>query len=233
MITALYQDDDILIVDKPAGLAAQPGEGVRLSVVDVVERDYGFKPYLVHRLDKETAGCLIVARNPQAAARWSLLIQSRQLHKIYRAVVAGMPAEVTGVFRDTVNSRGAVRSAVTYWTLIGSFSEFSYLELEIETGRTHQIRQHLAVHSLPILGDDKYGDFALNKRLHRETGLKRLLLVAWALTLPDGVVVRSSIPAHVKDFLLRYPDAPMAEAPAPTGFAIKVRDGRFRSGSEA
>lgn len=230
MIAALYEDEDILIVDKPAGLATQPGEGVRLSVVDVVERDYGFKPYLVHRLDKETAGCLIVARNPKAAARWSSLIQSHDLHKTYRAVVAGKPSEMSGVFRDAVNARGAARSALTYWMVIGSFSEFSYLELEIETGRTHQIRVHLAAHGLPILGDDKYGDFTLNKRLHKEAGLKRLLLIAWSLTLPDGTVVRSSIPPHIKNFLLLYPDAPAAEAPAPKGLTIKAQDRRPRSG---
>ena len=207
MIAALYEDQEILVLDKPAGLPSQPGSGVRVSVVEVVERDFGFRPFLVHRLDKETAGCLVVARSGQAAAKWSRLIESRELRKTYRAIVSGSPDDVSGHFRDPVPGRDGDKDASTAWRLLATFSAFSQLELELETGRTHQIRIHLAAHGMPILGDDRHGDFALNRRLRKEAGLKRLLLVAWSLELPGGKLVRASIPEHFSAFLSRFPEA--------------------------
>jgi 23S rRNA pseudouridine955/2504/2580 synthase len=230
MITALYQDDEILVLDKPAGLASQPGEGLRVSVVEAVERDFGFRPFLVHRLDKETSGCLLVARSAGAASRWSRLIESRELRKTYRAIASGSPggasgAGLTGSFEDPVPGRDGDKAARTEWRLLASFGRkegeapgssrapYSFLELELDTGRTHQIRIHLAAHGLPILGDDRHGDFGLNKRLRKEAGLKRLLLVAWSLDLPGGRRVLASVPEHFSDFLSLFADAPSPELP--------------------
>ncbi len=224
MLSALYKDDEILVLDKPSGLPSQPGEGVRVSVVEAVERDFGFRPFLVHRLDKETAGCLIVARSSAAAAKWSRLVESRELGKTYRAIVSGAPTGGRGSFNDPVATRGEEKSAATAWRLLGSFGaaapaapRFSCLELELGTGRTHQIRIHLAGHGLPILGDDRHGDFALNKLLRKELGLRRLLLVAWSLVLPGGQLVRASLPEHFAAFLSRFPDAPSLGQPASPG----------------
>jgi 23S rRNA pseudouridine955/2504/2580 synthase len=216
MIAALYEDEEILVLDKPAGLPSQPGEGVRTSVVEAVERDFGFRPFLVHRLDKETAGCLLVARTAPAAARWSRLIESRELRKTYRACVSGRPDGPGGSFEEPVAGRKGERPASTAWRLLFSFGRpepaaqaaYSFLELELGTGRTHQIRIHLAAHGLPILGDDRHGDFALNKRLRRDCGLRRLLLLAWSLELPGGRRVSAPLPGHFSDFLSRFPDAP-------------------------
>ncbi len=222
MIAALYEDEDILVLDKPAGLASQPGAGVRVSVVEAVERDFGFRPFLVHRLDKETSGCLVVARSAAAAALWSRLLESRELRKTYRAVVAGSPPPdgapgkgagapagrpAAGRFDDPIRGRDGDRAASTEWRLISSFGPYSYLELVLGTGRTHQIRIHLAEHGLPILGDDRHGDFALNRRLRAEAGLRRLLLVAWSLQLPGGRLVRASLPEHFAAFLALFPEA--------------------------
>jgi 23S rRNA pseudouridine955/2504/2580 synthase len=223
MIIALYSDDEILIIDKPAGLPSQPGEDVRTSVVEAVERDFGFRPFLVHRLDKETSGCLVVARSSQAAAKWTHLIESRELRKTYRAIVAGSPDGLSGIFSDAVPTRGGEKAAQTYWKLIGSFGadgdvfgsatgeaprqRFSYLELELGTGRMHQIRLHLASHGLPILGDDKHGDFRLNKALRKEVGLKRLCLVSWSISLPGGRLVRAALPEHIADLFHRFSDS--------------------------
>jgi 23S rRNA pseudouridine955/2504/2580 synthase len=213
MIAAIYEDDEILVLDKPAGLPSQPGEGVRVSVVEAVERDFGFRPFLVHRLDKETAGCLVVARSAPAAAKWSRLIESRELRKTYRAVVSGKPGSRSGAFTDPVPTRDGDKSASTEWLLLGSLgADFSYLELILGTGRTHQIRVHLASHGLPILGDDRHGDFALNKRLRSEAGLRRLLLVAWSLRLPGGRELHAALPEHFAAFLARFPDAPLADS---------------------
>ena len=221
MIEALFEDDEILVLDKPAGLPSQPGEGVRVSVVEAVERDFGFRPFLVHRLDRETSGCLVVARSSAAAAKWSRLIESRELRKTYRAIVSGAPAggRTAGRFDDPLHGPGGERAAATDWRLLASFGgsgaapAWSYLELELGTGRTHQIRIHLAAHGLPILGDDRHGDFALNRRLRKEAGLRRLLLVAWSLDLPGGTRLRASVPDHFSAFLDSCADAPPAGLP--------------------
>ncbi len=217
MIAALYEDDEVLVLDKPSGLPSQPGEGIRVSVVEAVERDFGFRPFLVHRLDKETAGCLVVARTAVAAAKWSRLIESRELRKTYRAVVSGSPGGVCGRFDEPVAGRDGDKAAFTEWRLLASYGGLasataepcpcSLLELELGTGRMHQIRIHLAAHGLPILGDDRHGDFALNKRLRKEAGLRRLLLVAWSLRLPSGRLVRASLPEHFAAFLGMFADA--------------------------
>ena len=218
MIAALYEDEETLVLDKPPGLATQPGEGVRVSLVEAVERDFGFRPFLVHRLDKETSGCIIVAKTQAAASRWSGLVESRELRKTYRALVSGLPRGEAGVFDEAVGTRSGEKAATTRWRSLGAFGgpgcdEYSYLELELGTGRTHQIRLHLAGRGLPILGDDRHGDFALNKRLRREAGVRRLMLHARSLTLPGGRLVASPMPERFADFLSRFPGAPGAEDP--------------------
>jgi 23S rRNA pseudouridine955/2504/2580 synthase len=202
MVPLLYSDDDILIIDKPAGLAVQPGEGVRICVLDAVERDYGFRPYLVHRLDKETAGCLALARSHRAASDLSSRLE--QASKTYRAVVAGRPDPASGTLADPVRAKGVMATARTRYRTLEAGGRFSLLEVELDTGRMHQIRQHLAGAGFPILGDDRHGDFRLNKVLAKELGLKRLMLYAWMLSLPgsDGrlMVVKASLPPHFADF---------------------------------
>ncbi|MDX9958451.1 MAG: RluA family pseudouridine synthase [Clostridia bacterium] len=205
MVPLLYSDDEILIIDKPAGLAVQPGEGVRICVLDAVERDYSFRPYLVHRLDKETAGCLALARSHQAASDLSSRLE--QASKTYRTVVAGRPEPAAGTLTDPVRAKGVMATARTRYRTLEAGDRFSLLEVELDTGRMHQIRQHLAGAGYPILGDDKHGDFRLNKVLAKELGLKRLMLYAWmlSLTMPDGrlVVVKASLPPHFADFFSR------------------------------
>ncbi len=240
MIQSLYEDGEILVLDKPAGLAAQPGEGVRISLVDAVERDFGFRPFLVHRLDKETSGLIIVARDSRSAAKWTAAIGSREVGKYYRAVCAAGPASIladggasgradaatgsSGSFTEPIKMRGGAFSAETRWRLLcrfggvgaqvaGKEGGFSYFELELGTGRTHQIRLHLAGAGMPILGDDRHGDFALNRAVKKAFGLKRLLLHARRLVLPDGTVVTAPTPGHFLAFFAAFPDAPDPEAP--------------------
>jgi len=206
MIPALYSDDDIMILDKPAGLAVQPGAGVRICVLDAVERDYGFRPYLVHRLDKETAGCLVVARSPRAAAAITALMGGHGAIKEYRALVAGRPEPAAGVYRDDVQVRGASQSAETRYRTLDSDGRLSVVSAVLGTGRMHQIRQHFAQAGHPIIGDDKHGDFKLNKVLAKELGIKRLMLYAARLYLPlsSPVEVKASLPPHFAAFFERW-----------------------------
>jgi len=222
MLTALWQDEEILVIDKPAGLPTQPGAGIKVSLVEAVERDFGFRPFLVHRLDKETAGCIIVARNARSASKWTEMIAGREVDKFYRAVVAGCPRGGSGLFDSDVRVRGEAKAARTAWSLLGAFGNstaegqsasegpprFALLELELGTGRTHQIRLQLAAAGMPILGDDAHGDFALNKNLKKTAGLKRLLLHASRLVLPGRGIVESPEPPHFIEFLARFADAP-------------------------
>ncbi|MBU0928028.1 MAG: RluA family pseudouridine synthase [Spirochaetes bacterium] len=206
MIQALYEDDDFLIIDKPAGLAVQPGEGVRVSVLDAVERDFGFRPYLVHRLDKETAGCLLVARSPRAASELSALMGGRGAVKTYRAVVAGRPDPAEGAFRGDVRVKGEAVSAETRYRTVATDGRLALVEAVLGTGRTHQIRQHFAQAGHPIVGDDRHGDFKLNKALAKELGAKRLFLYAASLYLPlrPPVEARASLPPHFAAFFERW-----------------------------
>jgi len=230
MLTALWEDREILVIDKPAGLATQPGAGVRVSLVEAVERDFGFRPFLVHRLDRETAGCIIVARDARSAAKWSDMIAGREVGKFYRAIVSfsrdrpsarsreGVPPSGTdagagaleGDLDGSVRVRGETKSARARWRLVGSFGgdRFALLDLELGTGRTHQLRLQLAGAGMPILGDDAHGDFGLNKELRKSVALKRLLLFSWRLVLPGRRPIEASEPQHFAEFFGAFPDAP-------------------------
>jgi len=220
MIKILYENEEILVVDKPAGLPAQPGERVDSSVISVVENDCGFKPFPVHRLDKETAGCMMLAKSAGAASRWSAQLSERGIRKLYRAVCAGGPTNDKGIYADDLVIGGKPLSARTYYTCLARFGEgqdgkkaFSLLEAELGSGRTHQIRRHMAMHGHPILGDDKYGDFALNRQLKKTLGLKHLLLWACRLEIPGYAPILSPMPPHFSQFLGRWPDISINEVP--------------------
>lgn len=195
----------MIVIDKPSGLASQPGEGVRVSVPEAVERDYGFRPFLVHRLDKDTAGCLALAKSAADAAWLSELMATAAARKIYRAAVFGLPEPARGVLRDAVRSKGRELSAETSYSLIASAEGLSFVEAELGTGRMHQIRQHLAGAGWPIVADDRHGDFKRNREAARSLGAKRLFLYSWRLLLPlgGGLELSASMPTHFQALLAR------------------------------
>lgn len=206
MMPVLYSCDDYIILDKPSGLATQPGEGVSVCVLDAVERDFGFRPYLVHRLDKETAGCLVVARSSRAAAELSAFMGGGGAVKTYRAIVLGQPEPATGIFSTAVRVKDHFMSAETHYRTLATDGRLSLVEASLGTGRNHQIRQHFAQAGHAVVGDDRHGDFKLNKVLAKEFGAKRLLLYACSLMLPlhPPVEARSSVPPHFAAFLERW-----------------------------
>jgi 23S rRNA pseudouridine955/2504/2580 synthase len=229
MLERVYENDNILVIDKPAGLAVQPGAGVTSCVIGLLETELPTKPYLVHRLDKDTAGLLVIAKNHDAAGRYGDLIAGRKLDKTYLAVCSGSFPAKRGSFSTAVSQHGREKSAKTDFAVLREFSRFSLLELALITGRMHQIRIQLSAEGRPIVGDDKYGDFSLNRTLHRDWGLKGLLLLAWRLWIPEdgGVVLTARLPSHFTDFLSRFdieeaefsqgaaPDAPSSDGPSP------------------
>ena len=191
----LFENDEIRVINKPQGLAVQGGKDVKTSVDTELALQTGEKIYPVHRLDKETCGILVTAKNPKAATKWTNLIGSKQVKKQYHALCFGKFEKQSGKFDLSVNEKGIEKNALTYYKVLScseqiSFSEnpdekfcFSLVELTLETGRMHQIRKHLAQNKTPILADDKYGDFKLNKLIKKQFGIKRLMLLAKILMI--------------------------------------------------
>lgn len=203
-LPVVYEDDDIIVIDKPSGLAVQGGERVRSSVDDLLEAVLQYRPHLVHRLDKDTSGLLLVAKTKESAAAYARLFAGRGVRKTYLAVCAGLPERTTGSIDVPVDTASGTKEAFTAYTVKASSGDaFSLLEIELGTGRMHQIRVHLAGIGNPILGDDKYGDFALNKRLRKTHGLNRLLLHAHKLetTARPPLVLRAPPPDYFLNFL--------------------------------
>ena len=202
LIPIIYKNEEIFIINKPAGLAVQGGEKISHSLDNELAKQVGYKVYLVHRLDKETAGLMVVAKSAFAASKWTKLISSKAVKKEYIAVCCGKLAKKSGVIDDSVVQHGETKRAVTKyeveeeWTQPGTQSEnldsvttftFCKIRLCLETGRMHQIRIHLAAQGCPICGDDQHGNFKLNKQLKKCFKIKHLLLAAVKLTVPlDG-----------------------------------------------
>lgn len=218
-IPIIYENDEILIINKPVGLSVQGGEGVSSSVDTVLPTQLGYKVFLVHRLDKETSGLMVVAKSSKAAGKWTNLINQHNVQKEYVALCGGVPKKKSGVFTDSVVQKGREQNAFTEYKLLQSFTikennssdsenqidiqglenkSFSLFSLKLGTGRMHQIRIHLSKAGFPIFADDKYGDFKLNKLLQKKLKIKRLCLASVKLTLP--------IDNQLKTFTIPYPE---------------------------
>jgi 23S rRNA pseudouridine955/2504/2580 synthase len=200
----IFEDKNIIALNKPAGLAVQGGSGVRHSVDDMCvylqSTELG-KPKLVHRIDKNTSGILILARNAKVASMLSEIIKSRQIRKTYIALCQGAPKQFEGVIDTPLPSHHnqvddgkpiKMRKAVTHYHVVDkAHAEYSLLELEILTGRNHQIRIHLASLNCYILGDKKYGTYSEIQRnipnrmyLHAHTLRFELLGTKYELLAP-------------------------------------------------
>ncbi len=290
----LFENDEILVINKIYGLSVQGGIGVTHSLDQDLSKELGYKIYLVHRLDKETSGLLIVAKNPKAAAKWTSLISSKDVKKEYLAICANLPTingkkMKEGTLLSDVVSHGKSQNAKTFFkiekeffvelpdfddscktatscdktassrdkmqvlsencqflqqtassreqaTLLSENCELvaeppvSQVNLELrqqnpqnqqenihktkkiplylirltlETGRMHQIRIQMANAQSPLIADDKYGDFKLNK-IFRKIGVKKLQLASVKLTLSINkkcIVLECNLPQHMQNLL--------------------------------
>ncbi|MCR5289623.1 MAG: RluA family pseudouridine synthase [Treponema sp.] len=209
-IPILYENTEIIVLNKPAGLAVQGGVGIAHSLDVDLPKQVGYKIYLVHRLDKDTAGLMIVAKTPAAAAKWIKLIGCKQVQKEYEAICIGTPSGgKKGVIADAVVQGGVEKSALTRYEVKMSQQvvlppdaegnekkcQLSLIHVVLGTGRMHQIRIHMAKRGCPIAGDDKHGNFKMNKLLRKARGIKSLLLASVSLTIPlDGKIKQFTIP---------------------------------------
>ena len=226
----VYEDEHILAVDKPAGLAVHPGSGISgETLVDQV-RAYltrqgrvtpagEFKPSPAHRLDRETSGVVIVARTRQAMVRLTEMFGGGETDKTYLALAKGRFQREEGSIdlrlaehQQTYVSkrlRGVnLQAALTRWRKLAGGPEATLLELTIETGRTHQIRRHLDAIGHPVVGDAKYGDFPFNRMAQRQWGLRRMFLHSTRLALAHPVtrkrlVFESTLPKDLAESLPR------------------------------
>jgi 23S rRNA pseudouridine955/2504/2580 synthase len=202
----LHEDQDLLAVDKPAGLAAHPGTGIEGATLVEMARDYlrvpadlpptEFRPSPAHRLDRETSGVVLVAKTRKAMVRLTELFTSgEEVRKAYLALAKGkMPKEAGTIdlplseHEQTARSKSArgvnFQEALTRWRVVSAMKDASLLSVTIETGRTHQIRRHLEAVGHPVAGDKRYGDFAWNRAARQRWGLRRMFLHAWRLELP-------------------------------------------------
>jgi len=188
-IEIIFEDNSLLILDKPAGLAVQEGRTVtkRESVLGVIEsryREKGITPKLVHRLDQDTSGLLLVAKGQETADQLESLFETRQVEKAYLCLLAGRLPQNEGTIDLPLPGRdGKPARAVTRFKVEKRFSDTTLARVRIETGRMHQIRLHFAKLGYPVVMDDQHGDFAFNKRFRKQYGLKRQFLHAASLTL--------------------------------------------------
>ncbi|MAH61069.1 MAG: hypothetical protein CMF42_02125 [Legionellales bacterium] len=159
-LKTLYRDDDLIIIDKPVGIAVQGGTKQKFNVIDQAEHQFNLKIYPVHRLDKETSGCLIFALNYNAARDISEQFSQNIIKKKYYAVTVGVPSWQTITIDRPIIQKNRTGidtlSAITKCRKISQSQEYSLLQVEPLTGRKHQIRIHLSQLGFPILGDVKY-----------------------------------------------------------------------------
>ncbi|HED15441.1 MAG TPA: 23S rRNA pseudouridine(955/2504/2580) synthase RluC [Gammaproteobacteria bacterium] len=218
----VYEDDDLLILDKPSGLAVHGGSGIKSGLIESIRT---IKPVwttleLAHRIDRETSGCLILAKQRSSLNALHELFREGQINKGYLTLVAGIwdskntmidaPLDrnnrTEGERNVKVSEQG--KRAVSHFKLLSHYRKqlsCSMLEVRIDTGRTHQIRVHAAYAGHPVVGDDRYGDREINRSL-RKMGLKRLFLHAHDLEfrLPDSnktIHVHAPLPTDLKQLL--------------------------------
>ena len=185
----LFEDHDLMVVDKPPGLAVHEGKRVPkhrslLGFLEARHHGGGAAPKLVHRLDKDTSGILIVAKSEGIAQELETAFAKGEVRKEYLCLVAGHLSQDSGTIDLALPGRdGKPVPAVTHFAVVKRFSQCTLLRLTLETGRMHQIRQHCARIGHPIVMDDRYGDFAYNRQFRRSWGLRRQFLHAAGLAL--------------------------------------------------
>jgi 23S rRNA pseudouridine955/2504/2580 synthase len=188
-IDVLFEDNNMLVINKPAGLAVHEGKSDRqrdslLGILESQYREAGVKPQLVHRLDKDTSGLLLVAKNSKTAVELESSVETGKVDKQYLCLVVGRLQNNEGKLDFPLPGReGQPVRALTRYRVMKRFSETTLVRVTIETGRLHQIRLHFAKLGYPVVMDDQHGDFGFNKRFRKEFGLKRQFLHAQKLKL--------------------------------------------------
>ena len=181
--TILEDNENFVVINKPAGIPVQSGTKSFKNIIDILKKSKYFKhskPYIVHRIDKETSGILIIAKNREYAQLFTSLFRIRKIHKTYLAIVYGKVNKSIRMMRDDLvyyeNNKKIIHKAISNLKIIKSNENYSYLELNPITGRKHQLRKQLLNIGCPIIGDDKY---FLNNR--KKIKIKNIMLHAYKI----------------------------------------------------
>ena len=226
-----FEDEHLLVVDKPAGVVVHPAPGHAAGTLSQALVNRGaaggdpWRPGIVHRLDRDTSGLMVVAKSERVHRALQELIRAREMQREYLALVEGRPASRTGTIdapigrdrtrRDLVSTRtDTPREARTHFATVEAFPRTTLLRVRLETGRTHQIRAHMAAIGHPVCGDVPYGGGESGKRL----GLTRQFLHAASLRFRHPItggdtLCESKPPADLQPILLRAKREPVSGGP--------------------
>lgn len=214
----LYEDDMLLVLNKPAGMAVHSGTNEPFGLIEILRSMRPVDGFLelVHRLDKSTSGCLLIARHHRVLRDLHKLLKGHRIKKTYLALLKGKISRNKSVslslakqaFRSgqhRVQVHGSGKAAVSRFKPLKQFDGATLVRVEIDTGRTHQIRVHAEAMGHPVAGDDKYGDREFNKKM-KQLGLKRMFLHAESLAfkLPDyarQMTFKAPLPEDLEAFL--------------------------------
>jgi 23S rRNA pseudouridine1911/1915/1917 synthase len=258
-LDVVYEDGDLAIVNKPAGMMVHAGSGAtdearnRGTLVNALlhhmrelsSSSGPLRPGIVHRLDKQTSGLLVVAKNDVAHARLASMFSRRQVRKLYLTLVQGELPQDSGtvnasISRDTIRRtrmttrREGGRSAVSHWRVLrrirGPYGSFTLASVRIETGRTHQIRVHMASLGHPVVGDTLYGASAAIAPLAEFSRLPRLALQRNFLHAAElefihpitneRITMVSNLPSELKDFMAQLSSSPVAGSKSVEGMYL-------------
>ena len=197
----IEDNENFVVINKPAGIPVQSGTKSIRNLMDILRDTAEFKncsPFSVHRLDKETTGILIVAKNRKYAQLFTSLFRIRKIHKVYLGVVMGRMAKKKGTLINellTYERKKIIKNkAITHYSVLNDNNNYSLLKLSPETGRKHQIRKQLLIHGNPILGDSKY-------RLSNSTVKKKNVLMLHAFKINFSINnVRYNFTAKPSDY---------------------------------
>jgi len=217
----LFENSDILVLNKPSGIAVHGGSELKFGIIEAIRQRYPDQFFeLVHRLDRETSGCLVLAKNRDSLNRLHRALRNEargehaaSVEKTYLALLAGLwqhgdktvelPLQKIrrgGEHRVEVSDEG--QAAVSHFKLVQHYHNASLMQVQIDTGRTHQIRVHAAASGHPVAGDSKYGDIEFNKAM-KKLGLQRLFLHASHIVLPlaEGLSVHAPLSEDLSQLL--------------------------------
>lgn len=212
--STIYEDTNWLVMDKPAGIAVHGGSGLSLGLIEAMRvlRDDCRYLELCHRIDKDTSGCLVIAKKRSALRRFHAALRERKITKRYLALVVGrwpraVDAMNVALEKNVLQSGERMvrlskdgKPSRTLFNIVQKFEKFTVIEAQPITGRTHQIRVHAKAAGHPIVGDSKYGLEDMNNQM-RAQGFKQLFLHAKSIVLPDednaeGKLIESEMPEH-------------------------------------
>ena len=201
----IENNENFIIINKPAGIAVQSGTKSFKNIIDILKDSKYFvnhKPYIVHRLDKETSGILIVAKSREYAQLFTSLFRIRKIHKTYVALTYGKVSKLKTILKDDLvlyeNNRKIIQKAISYLKVLKSSDSYSYVELNPITGRKHQLRKQLYNIGNPIVGDDKY---FINRKLNKKKSKNNnLMLHAYKIKFMINNVQYNFKAKYNKDF---------------------------------